>query len=128
MARWATAAACVRERTPSLARMLLTWTLTVFGLMNSSEPIWRLVCPAATRASTSCSRDDRPSPSSASSGTIDGPAPATTSRPRVTSWSTRRSSGWAPRARAVVAAAVASSVAWARSPDRSEASAARKRA
>src|SRR5690606_1419455 len=34
--RWATAAASPRPETPSLARMLETWTLAVLGEMNSS--------------------------------------------------------------------------------------------
>src|SRR6266540_5070419 len=37
--RWATAAASTRVLTPSLARMLETWTLAVFALMNSSSAI-----------------------------------------------------------------------------------------
>ncbi len=43
--RRATAAASVRERTPSLARMLETCTLTVFSLMYSSRANCRLVRP-----------------------------------------------------------------------------------
>ena len=47
--RWAIAAASPRPVTPSLARILETWTLAVLGVMNSCWPIWRLVRPAATR-------------------------------------------------------------------------------
>ena len=50
-----------RVVTPSLRRMLETWTLAVFSDTYSSVPIWRLVCPAATRASTSASRGVSPS-------------------------------------------------------------------
>src|SRR5512132_2517449 len=46
--RWATAAASPRPATPSLARILETWTPAVLGAMNSSWPICRLVRPAAT--------------------------------------------------------------------------------
>ena len=56
----ATAAASVREATPSLPRMFETWTPAVFSLMNSSSAIWRLVRPSATRPSTSRSRRDSP--------------------------------------------------------------------
>src|SRR4029453_16302579 len=54
--RPATAAASVRERTSSLARMRDTCTLAVFSAMCSSSPISRLVEPRATRARTCCSR------------------------------------------------------------------------
>lgn len=37
--RWARAAASPRPATPSLARMLETWTLAVLGEMNSSSAI-----------------------------------------------------------------------------------------
>jgi hypothetical protein len=47
----------------------------VLTLMNSSSAIWRLVRPAATRASTSCSRRVRPS-RSAGDGSAGGPAGA----------------------------------------------------
>src|ERR687898_2802773 len=50
------AAASTRVWTPSLARMLETWTLAVLGLMNSAWAIWRLLPPAPTRARTSASR------------------------------------------------------------------------
>jgi hypothetical protein len=46
--RWAIAAASPRPATPSLARILETWMLAVFGVMNSAWPICRLVRPAAT--------------------------------------------------------------------------------
>ena len=59
--RWATAAASIRLVTPSLRRMLDTWTLAVFSETYSSAPISRFVLPAATRARTSASRDVRPS-------------------------------------------------------------------
>ena len=54
-------AASIRLRTPSLPRMLETWTVAVLGLMNSVSAIWALVRPIATSASTSCSRGVRPS-------------------------------------------------------------------
>ena len=44
--------------------MFETWTVAVFGAMNSASAIWRFVRPAATRASTSCSRAVRPRRSS----------------------------------------------------------------
>jgi hypothetical protein len=36
--------------------MLVTCTLAVFGLMNSSAPIWALVRPVASNCSTTSSR------------------------------------------------------------------------
>ena len=57
----ALAAASPRLATPSLPRMLDTWTLAVLGEMNSSAAISRLLRPAATRRSTSSSRSVRPS-------------------------------------------------------------------
>ena len=60
-ARAASIAASMRLLTPSLSRMCVTWTLAVFGLMNSSRAIWPLVRPRATSARTSASRADRPS-------------------------------------------------------------------
>ncbi len=56
----ATRAASVRVETPSLPRMLLTWTPAVDSLMKSPSAISRLVRPAATSASTSRSRRVRP--------------------------------------------------------------------
>src|SRR5205823_2388576 len=50
--RYATAAASVRERTSSFARMRDTCTLAVFSAMKSSWPISRLVAPRASRART----------------------------------------------------------------------------
>ncbi len=50
--RCATAAACVRLRTPSLARIRDTCTLAVFSAMNSAAPICRFVAPSAISAST----------------------------------------------------------------------------
>ena len=41
--RWAIAAASPRPVTPSLARILETWTPAVLGVMNSAWPICRLV-------------------------------------------------------------------------------------
>ena len=51
-ARSAVAAACARPLTPSLRKMLLTCTLAVLGLMNSSAPIWAFVRPAASNRRT----------------------------------------------------------------------------
>ena len=59
----ALAAASPRLATPSLPRMLDTWTLAVLGEMNSSPAISLLLRPAATRRSTSSSRSVSPSPS-----------------------------------------------------------------
>jgi hypothetical protein len=59
--RWAIAAASPRPATPSLARILETWTLAVLGVMNSAWPICRLVRPSATSANTLTSRRVRPS-------------------------------------------------------------------
>ena len=50
-----------RLATPSLPKMLDTWTLAVLGEINSSAAISRLLRPAATRRSTSSSRSVRPS-------------------------------------------------------------------
>ena len=50
------AAASVRLAAPSLPRMLETWTLAVFGVMNNSAAISLLLLPCATSRSTSCSR------------------------------------------------------------------------
>ena len=50
--RCATAAAWVRLLTPSFERIRETCTLAVFSAMNSAAPIWRLVAPSATSAST----------------------------------------------------------------------------
>jgi hypothetical protein len=50
------AAASVRLAAPSLAKMLDTCTLAVFGAMNSTEAISRLLRPAAISRSTSRSR------------------------------------------------------------------------
>jgi hypothetical protein len=50
------AAASVRVSAPSLARMWETWTLAVFGEMNSRAAIAQFVAPEATRQSTSRSR------------------------------------------------------------------------
>ena len=50
------AAASVRLAAPSLPRMFDTWTLAVFGAMNSTEAISRLLRPAAMSRSTSRSR------------------------------------------------------------------------
>ena len=50
------AAASVRVSAPSFARMWETWTLAVFGEMNSRVAIAQFVAPAATRQSTSRSR------------------------------------------------------------------------
>ncbi len=50
------AAASVRVCAPSFARMCDTWTLAVFGEMNSRAAIAQLVAPLATRQSTSRSR------------------------------------------------------------------------
>ena len=69
-ARAASIAASIRLLTPSLSRMWVTWTLAVFGLMNSSSAIWPFVRPAATSASTSDSRADRPR--SANGGRVRG--------------------------------------------------------
>ena len=54
--RIATAAASTRPDTPSLERMLPTWTPTVFWLMNRRSPISRFVRPSAISARTSRSR------------------------------------------------------------------------
>ena len=54
--RIATIVASVRDSTPSLAKMLRRWTLTVFGLMNSSRAIWLLLAPVATSRKISNSR------------------------------------------------------------------------
>ena len=62
-----TAAASERLPTPSLTSTLDTWTLTVFGLMNSSLPISPLLRPVATRRSTSRSRGVSLTPSAADS-------------------------------------------------------------
>ena len=70
--RTATAAASVRERTSSLARMRDTCTLAVFSAMCSSRPISRLVAPPATSASTWRSRGVSPNGSPASRSTGPG--------------------------------------------------------
>ena len=62
--RWATAAASVRLRTSSLARIRETWTLAVFSAMKSESPISRFVRPSATRTRTWRSRGVRPNGSS----------------------------------------------------------------
>ena len=49
-------AAAVREWTPSLSKMLLTWRCTVLSLTNSSLAIAWFVLPAATSLNTSISR------------------------------------------------------------------------
>src|SRR5262249_21544082 len=56
----ATDAASVRLAAPSLARMFETCTLAVLVAMNSSAPISLLLCPAASRRSTSISRSVSP--------------------------------------------------------------------
>ena len=53
-------AAAVREWTPSLSKMLLTWRCTVLSLTNSSAAIAWFVLPAATSLSTSISRALKP--------------------------------------------------------------------
>ena len=53
-------AASTRPDAPSLPSRLVTWTLTVLGLMNSACPISRLVRPSARSARTSSSRAVRP--------------------------------------------------------------------
>ena len=58
--RWAMAAAWTRLVAWSLRRMLVTWTLAVFGLMYSRAPIWALVRPSTSSRRTSSSRSVRP--------------------------------------------------------------------
>jgi hypothetical protein len=52
--RWE--AMCWREVRFSIFRMLVTWWCTVCSESTSSEAIWRLVSPLATRIATSFSR------------------------------------------------------------------------
>src|SRR5262249_27624303 len=52
--------ASVRVETPSLARMLDTWTLAILGEIDSSLAMTRLPRPAATSRSTSISPSARP--------------------------------------------------------------------
>src|SRR5262249_17804450 len=54
------AAGCTRFDTPSLRRMLVTWTPAVLGLMYSSAPICALVRPVTSRRSTTSSRSVSP--------------------------------------------------------------------
>ena len=87
------AAASVRLAAPSLPRMLDTCTLAVFGAMNSTEAISRLLRPAAMSRSTSRSRlvsDASRAPSGGSSGAV----PILARRPRSSS---ARRSGLAPQ-------------------------------
>ena len=48
--------AWVRSLAPSLARMFLTWLLTVTSVSDSCAPISLLALPAATKRRTSISR------------------------------------------------------------------------
>ena len=67
------AAASVRLAAPSLPKILDTCTLAVFGVMNSTAAISRLLRPAASSRSTSRSRlvsEASTSPSRRSSGTV----------------------------------------------------------
>src|SRR5215217_3928347 len=131
--RWAIAAASPRPVTPSLARILETWTLAVLGVMNSAWPICRFVRPSATSASTSTSRRVRPS-EVAGEGRTSGDAVVSSGssrrrRPRWASNSTSRRSGAAPSATVVWwAARSAGSACWRDPPAASSASASRKRA
>ena len=67
----ATAAASTRPDTPSLDRMLPTWTPTVFWLMNRRSPISRFVRPAAMSRRTSRSRGLRPNDGGLRAGRAD---------------------------------------------------------
>ena len=58
--RTAIVAASTRLLTPSLLRMCVTWTLAVFGLMNSTSAISPFERPAATSSRTSHSRAESP--------------------------------------------------------------------
>ena len=104
--RMASAAAAVRERTPSLSRMLLTWRWTVRSLRKSRRAISWLDAPAATRASTSSSRARQCVPRRR---VADGHL----ARAAVAATSTRRTSGCAPSR---------ANVAWANSSSASAAS------
>ncbi len=119
---------------PSLARIRDTWTLAVFSAMNSAAPIWRLVAPSASRASTCRSRGVSPNGSSAAPVAVPGGArrppctPSSSRRPRspratISSTSHRDPSAWAS-----ASAAPATSVAAARSPAATWHSACRQRA
>jgi hypothetical protein len=103
--RWAIAAASPRPVTPSLARILETWTLAVFGVMNSAWPICWLVRPSATSASTSASRGVRPSEAAGDDGAFGAAVVSTGSsrrrRPRWARSSISRRSGPGPSVTAV---------------------------
>jgi hypothetical protein len=97
--RWATAAASPRPATPSLARMLETWTLAVFSVMNNVSPICRLVRPSAINARTSVSRRVRPRDAAGEGARrlVAGPTGASSRRRlRLASSSTSCRSGVAP--------------------------------
>ena len=66
--RLISAAASTRPPTPSLARMLETWTLAVFALMKRILAISGLERPSATKSATSRSRSVRPNRDSLSVG------------------------------------------------------------
>src|SRR5262249_26566354 len=88
--------------------MLETWTLAVLGLMNNTWAIWRLLRPAATRASTSHSRRVRPSCA------VGGGAPATVV------------AAWGPRSRRARRARACTSASSSRAPSRPVTAAARR--
>ena len=83
--RCATAAACVRPCTPSLARIRETWTLAVFSAMYRAAPIWRLVAPSASSARTCRSRGVRPKGSASASSARPPPLPLAARRRPPTS-------------------------------------------
>ena len=121
--RWAMAAASVRLAAPSLAKMLDTCTLAVFGAMNSTEAISRLLRPAAISRSTSRSRlvsEASTAPSRPSSWTV----PILARRARSSS---AARSGLALSLSAVWAAWRHCSVASSRRPASASASASRQR-
>src|SRR5262245_5793592 len=62
--------ACVRSFAASLARMFLTWPLTVSSVMRSRSAIILLAFPSAMSLSTSISRSDRSSSAACSASVV----------------------------------------------------------
>ena len=105
----AAAAASPRLLAPSFIMMLLTWTLTVFSLMNRARAICRLVRPDATSGSTSCSRGVSPSRWAVLAGAgLAAAGASTVSVARPASADSSRRSGAAPSSSAIACASATS--------------------
>ena len=71
--------------------MLDTWTLAVFGLMNSAAAIWPLDRPDAMSASTSRPRSVRPNGTGCSLAAAAAPGTGSPHGRRARAWAPRRS-------------------------------------